>query len=118
MVALNANSDTKLAKALKVELLKEENIHIDTCFQERTISVDTYHGPKPNSCKTAAVQALKVEPLLRWSDWLEKISGLERSRDVAPAYIALVQALDRKEFSNQLLTGGKAKLILPSREQR
>ena len=32
MVALNANSDTKLAKALKVELLKEENINIDTCF--------------------------------------------------------------------------------------
>lgn len=39
MLALNANLDTPLAKALDVELLDQEHISIESCFQEATILI-------------------------------------------------------------------------------
>ena len=39
MLALNANLDTPLAKALDVELLEKENISVESFFQETTIRI-------------------------------------------------------------------------------
>lgn len=39
MLALNANLDTPLSKALDVELLDQENINVESYYQDTTIRI-------------------------------------------------------------------------------
>lgn len=39
MLALNANVDTPISKALDVELLEEEQINVESFFLDKTINI-------------------------------------------------------------------------------
>lgn len=85
MMALNANLDTPLSKALEVELLDTEMINVESFFHENTIrirfncSTSDIDTPSQASSKKAWDA---IGPLNRWADSIEQLTQLNRSEDV------------------------------------
>lgn len=116
MMALNANLNTPLAKALDVELLDPEHINIDSCFQETTITIRINGRKQKMPSKDETVPS--SDPLFRWCKTIEGLTKLKRETHVREAYTALLSALNQKEFNGKLLTTENATLVVPRPSSR
>ena len=92
MLALNANLDTPLAKALDVELLDTEHINVESLFHESTILIRLNSHVHPDMKKASG--DVNCDPLFRWTSTIEALTKLKREKHVRKAYIALLSSLN------------------------
>lgn len=58
------------------------------------------------------------DPLFRWCSTIESLTKLKRDTHVRKAYVALLAALNQKEFNGNLLNSENATLIVPRPKSR
>ncbi len=118
MLALNANLDTPLSKALDVEILDKEKISVESCFQETAIRIrisgqDHQIDEQSNRSHDEKSSKTREDPLFMWTKTIENLTKLRKDKQVRRVYKALLSSLDKKEFNGKLLSGKTADLIVP-----
>ena len=113
MLALNANLDTPLSKALDVELLDADQMNVDSYFHETTIRIRISGQQSLRGTSKHNNPDINSEPLFRWATTIEDLTKLRRDKHVRRAYKALLSSLNRKEFDGKLLDKQTVELIVP-----
>ena len=108
MLALNANLETAIARALEVDLLNHDHIQINSLFQEETIEI------KIDQAETGSnSRGIFEDPIGRWAHDVEELTRLRRDNHVRKAYCALLHSLNKKEFDGKLVDETNANMIVP-----